>query len=75
MEERAAWAAEKELQATLKAFLKLSPVLLEGVPEKKSVIKLSGHGNARAFAAAVKPFLKLDPEIFTMIISMTPPTN
>ncbi len=38
---------------------------------KKSTVKLSGYGNKKAFTAIVKPFLKLDPTIFTIDISTT----
>lgn len=61
--------AAKQLQAVWKDFLRLDPSLF--IAAKKPIIKLSGYGNQRKFTAAAKLFLRLNPEIFTIVISTT----
>jgi len=66
LEERAA----KHLQTVWKGLLQLDPRLFSEI-KKPVVIKLSGRGNQKAFTAAARPFLQLDPAIFTTVISTT----
>ena len=68
--EREAFAASKRLDIVWKSFLKLDPAaLFREKPQKKRAEKSSSRGTNRAFATAVKPFLQLDPAIFTLVIS------
>jgi len=62
--------ATKHLQMVWKDLLRLDPRLFSEI-KKPVAIKLSGRGNQRAFTAAVKPFLQLDPAIFTTVILTT----
>ena len=66
LEERAA----KHLEKVWKGLLQLDSGLISEI-KKPVKIKLSGHGNQKAFTAAARPFLQLDSMIFTAVISTT----